>query len=353
LEAIIIKKIDFVLPWVDSDDLNWQKEKAKYDLKYNTEDKHTHTRFRDMHTLKYVLRSIEKYCPWYHKIYLITTGHYPKWLDITHPKIELITHEKLFIDKSALPVFNSNAIEMNLVNIKNLSENFIYLNDDMIIWEPLEINRFFKCNKPIDFFHHAWIPRNRFYELIKGKDTWIDALNNNITLINNTSFSDTMNNQQYYHYSYSLKQKISNFLQKNIYKKLFWIKHWHHPQPYLKSSIEKVYSTYTKEMKDTSRHKFRSSSDITPYLYRYWHLVTGNFEPYFHNDAVVVRPTSVKHLKSICTEIESYKHINFICFNDQSNDINNNEFNDLSIALSHYLENKFSDKASFEKRYST
>jgi hypothetical protein len=341
-------KIDFVLPWVDPTDDSWQKERNKYDKAYNLDDKENSTRFRDMKTLKYVLRSIEKNCPWYNKIYLITTGHYPKWLDVSHPKIELITHEELFINKSALPVFNSNAIEMNLVNIEKLSENFIYLNDDMIIWEPLETHRFFKASKPIDFFHHAWIPRNKFYEMIKGKDTWIDALNNNIALINNTSFSSEMHNQQYYHHSYSLKQKISNFLQKNIYKKLFWINHWHHPQPYLKSTIKKVYSTYTNDMIDTSKHKFRSSSDITPYLYRYWHLMTGNFEPYYHDDAVVVRPSSVKSLEGICLEIDNYNHINFICFNDQIGNIDDSEFNHLANALDYYLESKFPDKASFE-----
>jgi len=344
-----MNKIDFVLPWVDSSDPDWQKDRVAYSGEYNTEDRHTQTRFRDMHTLKYVLRSIEKYCPWYHRIYIITTGHYPEWLDISHHRIKLITHNELFLDQSALPVFNSNAIEMNLVNIKNLSENFIYLNDDSIIWNPIAIDRFFKKGKVVDFFHHAYLPRNKFYEIIRGKDIWINALNNNITLLNNTSNLNKMDKQQYYHHSYSLKQKISNFLQKNIYKKLFWINHWHHPQPYQKGTLKDVYHNYSKEMLATSKHKFRSSRDITPYLYRYWHLMTGNFEPCFHDDAIVVRPHSVKNLEKIIKYIENYPHLNFICFNDQSNDIDDFEFQKLSIALSEYLESKFPTKASFEQ----
>jgi hypothetical protein len=77
--------------------------------------------------------------------------------------------------------------------------------------------------------------------------------------------------------------------------------------------------------------------------------MTGNFEPHFYDDAVVVRPSSVKNLESICLEIANYKHINFICFNDQIEDIDDSEFKNLSTALSQYLEEKFPDKASFEK----
>ncbi|HIP44142.1 MAG TPA: glycosyl transferase, partial [Sulfurospirillum arcachonense] len=70
-----MEKIDFVLPWVDNSDLSWQEDRAKHDMNHNAKDHSTETHFRDMHTLKYVLRSIEKHCPWYHQIYIITTGH--------------------------------------------------------------------------------------------------------------------------------------------------------------------------------------------------------------------------------------------------------------------------------------
>ena len=340
-------KIDFVLPWVDSSDTQWQIGKDKYDNILNQEDNHTQTRFRDMHTLKYVLRSIEKNCPWYNKIYLITTGHTPDWLDISHPRIKLITHEELFIDKTALPVFNSNAIEMNLVNIKELSEKFVYLNDDMIIWKPLKVDRFFTNNKPIDFFHHGWIPRNKLFELLKGKDTWIDALNNNLKLINNT-FSAPPIDKKIYHHSYSFKNKISNFLYKNVYKKVFWINHWHHPQPYCKNTIQEVYETYPKEMIACSHNKFRSSSDTTPYLYRYWHLMKGDFVPYDHNDGFVAKITSFSYLQKTLKELKENKKINFVCFNDQMSDVPDEEFEQTSIVLENYLQNIFPDKASFE-----
>ena len=36
--------------------------------------------------------------------------------------------------------------QANERNIKELSEKFVYLNDDMIIWKQLDIDRFFKEN---------------------------------------------------------------------------------------------------------------------------------------------------------------------------------------------------------------
>ncbi len=341
-------KIDFVLPWVDPNDLNWQQERDKYDTNYNSDDKDNNTRFRDMDTIKYVFRSIEKYCPWYHKIYLITTGHYPKWLDINHPKIELITHDELFIDKDALPVFNSNAIEMNLVNIPNLSEKFVYLNDDMIVWNHLEIERFFKNDKVVDFFYHSWIPRNRFYEWLKGKDTWVDSINNNIGLINKNFSKSLISKRQLYHESYGFKQKVNNFIYTYLYKKLIWINHWHHPQPYVKNTLKKVYKVYSKEMIKTSRYKFRTNQDITPYLYRYWHLITGEFEPRYFNDGLVAQITSLSYLENFIKNIDENKAINFICFNDQMNKGSQSEFEAIKQTLGKYLNEKFPYEASFE-----
>lgn len=340
--------IDFVLPWVNPNDLSWHEERLKYDINHNQNDKKNITRFRDMDTLKYVLRSIEKYCPWYNKIYLITTGHIPEWLDISHPKIILVTHEELFIDKTALPVFNSNAIEMNLVNIKGLSEKFVYLNDDTIIWKHLKEERFFINDKPVDFFHHAWIPRNKIFEWIKGKDNWVDAINNNIELINSKANTSKMTFNTLYHSSYSLQNKISNFLYRVIYKKLFWINHWHHPQPYLKNTIKEVYRIYHREMRETSKYKFRTSNDITPYLYRYWHLTQGEFQPIYHNDGVIAQISSFRYLENIIRHIEEDKSINFVCFNDQMNFDNQCEFEAIKQSLGKYLNEKFPYKASFE-----
>ena len=342
-----MSKIDFVLPWVDGADIEWQEEKAKYNLNYDG-DANATARFRDMGTLKYVLRSIEQNCPWYHKIYIITTGHYPNWLDVKHEKIVLVTHQELYIDKTHLPVFSSSSIEMNLVNIKGLSEKFVYLNDDTVIIKKLDKSRFFLENKPVDFLSHGWIPRGRFFEKLKGRDTWIHSLNNNLKLVNKYVNPLSIEKRNLYHESYGFKVKVSNFLLEKVYKKLFWLEHWHHPMPYLRSTLEEVYDEFKDEMMTCSSNRFRANNDLTQYIYRYWQLAKGDFSPYKYNDGYDADIVSFEYLENSIIEIEANLNINFVCFNDQMMNIEDEEFIQTKELLIQYLENKFPQKASFE-----
>ena len=345
---MINKKIDFVLPWVDGNNAKWLKIREQYAPKKEDKgDSQASARFRDMETLKYVLRSIEQNCPWYNKIYLITKGYYPEWLNVNHPKIELITEEELFIDKSHLPVFSSVAIEMNLSNIKGLSEQFVYLNDDMIIMNKLKPERFFIDSKPVDFLSHGFMARDGLFELLKKRDSWVHSLNNTLELINNKFKPFNLANPYLYHRSYSKLDKISNFLLNNIYKKILWLGHWHHPQPFLKSVIDEVYNEFKDEMMQCSRNRFRDKSDLNQYIYRYWHLAKGNFHPFKHNDALISNLDSMSVLETLMDKIKQNKNINFVCFNDSIH-VSDKEYEDIKKALVSYLDTTFSQKASFE-----
>ncbi len=89
-------------------------------------------RFRDMGTLQYMFRSFELFTPWVRKIHFVTYGHTPSWLNINHPKIKIVRHEDI-LTKDALPTFICGAIELAFCNIDDLSERFVYFNDDMFI----------------------------------------------------------------------------------------------------------------------------------------------------------------------------------------------------------------------------
>ena len=342
-----MQKIDFVLPWVDGSNQEWLEIRKKYQPQKRDSDSQSNARFRDMETLKYVLRGIEKNCPWYNKIYLITSGHYPTWLNINHDKVVLISHKELFVDKSHLPTFNSVSIEMNLVNIKDLSEKFVYLNDDMVIMRHLKQERFFKNNKPVDFFVHGWFPRNKVFEIIKKRDSWIYSLNNTLKLTNTLPKDKLFQKEFLYHKSYSFLDKVSNFLLKNIYKDIFWIKHWHHPQPFLKQTIKDVFNKFKEEMLISSQNRFRDKSDLNQYIYRYWQFINGNFYPYKYNDAIISNLDSIKVLESLIKRIDSNKNINFVCFNDSVN-LNDEDYEKVKKELLIYLETRFPQKASFE-----
>ena len=105
------KNIDFVITWVDSSDPKWQKDFQKYRLsKPGNKESSGEIRYRDLGTFKYVFRGFEKFTPWIRKIHLVTYGHIPEWLNIEHPKINIVKHEDIFPDLSVLPTFNSTAI---------------------------------------------------------------------------------------------------------------------------------------------------------------------------------------------------------------------------------------------------
>src|SRR5699024_7316762 len=79
----------------------------------------------------------------------VTWGHLPKWLNVKHPKLNIVNH-KDFLNKKNIPVFNSRAIEVNLHRIPGLTEQFVYFNDDTFIIRPVKKEDFFKNGKPVD-----------------------------------------------------------------------------------------------------------------------------------------------------------------------------------------------------------
>lgn len=140
-------KIDAVYTWVDSDDPQWAESYRSALAKSgrNTGDSAVNSaRFESRDELRYSLRSLELNLPWVNKIYLVTAGQRPAWLKQEHPNLVLIDHRDIFTDpEGTLPTFNSHAIESQLANIPNLSEQFIYVNDDVFFGRYLHPNTFY------------------------------------------------------------------------------------------------------------------------------------------------------------------------------------------------------------------
>ncbi|CAL4123915.1 unnamed protein product, partial [Meganyctiphanes norvegica] len=90
-------------------------------------------RFEDNEELRYSLRSLEKFAPWVRQVYLVTNGQIPYWLNLDHPRLTIVTHEEIFVNKSHLPTYSSPAIEAHLHRIPGLSKHFLYLNDDVML----------------------------------------------------------------------------------------------------------------------------------------------------------------------------------------------------------------------------
>jgi len=136
--------IDLVYMWVDGSDPKWLKKKQGFlDKKINTVG-----RYQNNEELKYSLRSIEKHIPWVRKIFIVTDNQTPSFLDTNHSKIQIIDHSEI-IPNEYLPSFNSSVIEHFIYNIPDLSEHFLFSNDDMFVNADLEPSFFFENRIPI------------------------------------------------------------------------------------------------------------------------------------------------------------------------------------------------------------
>jgi hypothetical protein len=123
--------IDVVYTWVDAEDPVFQEELSRYlpkDACPRTTGRH---RYECHEELRYSLRSIHQFAPWVNHIFIVTNGQRPVWL-ANHPKITVV-HHKDILDDAFLPTFNSHVIGSALHNIPNLSEHYIYFNDDVML----------------------------------------------------------------------------------------------------------------------------------------------------------------------------------------------------------------------------
>ena len=121
---------------------------------------------------RYSLRSLEVNAPWIRNIYIVTNGQIPSWLDTNNPRVRIVTHEEIFTDKSALPTVSSPAIELNLHHIPDLSDYFIYFNDDVFLGSPVYPYDFMTLNNGQVLFGSWEVPecgsRCRYSQLGNG-----------------------------------------------------------------------------------------------------------------------------------------------------------------------------------------
>jgi len=135
--------IDLVYLWVDGNDPEWQA-KRKHFFGNTVENSEINCKGRHANNdeLKYSLRSAEKYAPWIRKIFIVTDNQTPEWLDVKNPKINIIDHKDI-MPKVCLPCFNPFIIEYFLHKIPDLSEHFLFANDDMFFNADLQPDFFF------------------------------------------------------------------------------------------------------------------------------------------------------------------------------------------------------------------
>ncbi len=307
--------VDLVYLWVNGNDPEW---KAKHDAcigRVSVVDTNCKGRYADNDELKYSLRSIEKYAPWIRRIFIVTDNQVPAWLDISHPKIQIVDHTEILPPES-LPCFNANVLEHHLHKIPGLSEHFLFANDDMYINHPVTPATFFADDTlPIMRLNLRMLKKWHvfFLEKVKGR-----VLTNYKKIVHNAAL-----------------------LAEKKYGKYYGSKGHHNIDAYLKSSYAYARELFDKEISQTLTNHERASNDIQRNLYSYVALA----EKLAHLHYVSQHTSFRFHIDNIklYKKFERYNPMLF-CMNDSQ--FANDDDRQRAAA---FLSNYFPEKSAFEK----
>ncbi len=138
--------IDLVYLWVDGSDPAWIARKRAAcgieEAAEGTSETNCKARWTDNDELKYSLRSAERFAPWIRRVFIVTDGQTPGWLDTSNPRVRVVDHTEI-MPSEARPCFNASVIEHYLYRIPELGERFLFANDDMFFSAPVGPEFFF------------------------------------------------------------------------------------------------------------------------------------------------------------------------------------------------------------------
>lgn len=324
--------IDIVILWVDGSDEVWQDQFRQY---ADTGGDSREIRFRDWGLLPYWFRGIEQFMPWVNKIHFVTAGHFPKWLNLAHPRLKLVKHED-FIPSEYLPTFNANTIELNLHRIKGLSDRFVYFNDDTFVLNPLPEKRFFQDGLPCDFGVMTAKPSS-------GGIIHI-AINDLEILGQHFDKHKQMRDNFSKWFSLCYGRGLLNNLLLLPWRDFSGFVDPHLPNAFLKSTFLKVWDTAFDTLDATCRRKFRSNGDVNQWLVRYWQLAEGCFKPFNTLKGSINQDINEANKQAIQKEI-SQRLYNIMCLNDSEDIV---DFDEMKTLLQSSFTKIFPGKSTFE-----
>ncbi len=326
--------VDFVVTWVDGSDPEWRSSFEEHAVCLEGDKKES--RFRDWPTLKYLFRGFEECAPWVRKVHFVTCGHLPSWLDESHPKLNVVNHSD-FLEGRNLPVFSSHPIEINLHRIEGLSEQFVYFNDDTFLLQRMS---------PCDFFKKG-VPRDMlaFNAIAESKIAHVKL--NDVKIIHKYFSKKDVVFQNFFkifNYRYNLIEMIKTALLMPWPVITGFYDH-HLPQPFLKKTFSEVWEAEPEVLTRVSASKLRSDADVNQYLFRYWHLCKGQFQPIGFKSRYMDWVRDVEDAKAFRRALLS-KRYKFCCIGDAVE--HDQIFEECQKLICEGFESLFPKKSGFE-----
>jgi len=306
--------IDIVVPFYNDSDEYWRGIFRDYLSKQNTNDRQVigDERYRDWDCFKYFFRCIENNCKWVNKVFLLVAceSQIPKWLDTNNPKLRIVYHKE-FIPEELLPTFNTFTIETYICKIKDLSDNYVYCNDDYYFLNPISKHMFFVDDYPVYRDNGEKILKFGLDYLNASDGTFYSVLNNVI----------------------DLQLEVSG-------DKAKWYPLDHlpvaHKKDFENEIVDRYYNKFLEANKGCFRDKYKYSNHVFTSLYRdlkrYY-----KFDNYYNSCYVTLKSD---------VNFEKFKDCDMICFNDTEQ---LDDFETTKNKMINFFESKFKDKSSYEK----
>lgn len=332
-------KIDIVYTWVDGSDPLWIKKKKEKLLSVGKvlPDANSEARFMDNQELRYSLRSIAKFASWVNNIFIVTDSQIPPWLNLAHPKVNIVDHTEIFSDTTLLPTFSARVIESQLHHIKGLSEHFIYFNDDMFLGNYCKPEHFFINDHKCRVFVSEMIalPSRKSFNIILRQEA---------------------NRNDHQHAIVNTRKLIRKKFNRSIYYNIR-----HGAKPLLKSILYEMEEIFSRELSMTNRNSFRTEEDVLMlHLFEFYCIIRGIGKTKYLR---TVRPGSLfKFLEStnsnysfayinlheynIGEKLDAIKHTKpfMICLNQTPKTPN-----DHIELIKNFLSDYFPERSSYEK----
>ncbi|WP_299519646.1 stealth family protein [uncultured Serinicoccus sp.] len=237
--------VDLVYTWVDGADPRHAARRAHYASEAPVGLGANASRYTSHDELRFSLRSVHMYAPFVRHIYVVTDDQVPSWLDPDAAGITVVDHRDIFDDPTALPTFNSHAIEARLHHIPGLSEHYVYLNDDVFLA---------RMRRAEDFFHASGIAQVPFSSAQLGVGDPVEG--------------EVAPN--------SAGKNVRSLFQADFARGITH-KFKHAPHPQVRSVMAELEERYAEPVARTSRTRFRSTDDVAPAatMHHHYALLTG------------------------------------------------------------------------------
>jgi len=201
-------------------------------------------RDRDNDDLKFSLRTLTKFMPWHNgTIYLVSPSP-PSWADLSNPRFRWVNQDEL-IPKEDQPTFNSNAVEQYLHLLPGLTDRFIQMNDDYMLYNPVHPSDFFTAQGGIRLFLETSVIQPHKFDT-KTPPIWLGSTFHSVDILRE-AYGPINTNQPRY-------------LQ-------------HAPFVYYKQAFQNMHQRFYRSFRVASAHKFRHYEDVLTPLMHHGYVV--------------------------------------------------------------------------------